>query len=543
MPENKIKDITDVFDYFGRDIERTRDYITNLSAVTSPYKLPNTRKLINEVLLGKGTSAAKGFVIVEHIVNHIEREEGVIIPYNNYQEFAVILEGKEVLTEEDIDIYLGREFDYITADSSWKQARERIYNHAIQKKGVLMEQYSSYKHGNIYIGFKNKGILKITGEGTNFQLQGKDNVYIHSHNEFPSKEERKPGSIEKLEDIFDLFTYEGNEKTDKFLLKAWFYFTFLNPSMKTALCITGEPGCGKSFLQKLLKGILIGFHDGVFNPNSMPEEDYSFTLMVKENKHIMLDEVNESTKAMKAKLRMLVTGEEIVFRPKYAKKNVKFKANVWLALSAHSPKFREADIAQRLLIVRLAKIQEQTKLIEESLFMEEMQGSRGLIWDNLTEKLQSILSNLGKNKDRIPLKNYCRQIEMANFAYNAFPEERELCLEAFESFNEIQSQFSAEFDPLMELLATCIEDRTGIGTSENNEVTFTSKELHESMKILAQQNQIKYFPATTHGLAQWISRRNSLLEKDFGYRKQRDTQANSLTHIFKAIKPEEGESF
>lgn len=539
MAATEIKDITDIYNYFDRDADKVKEYIQTLVATTEGYVLPDARELIREVLTAKGgTSTTKGMLIVELVINDIEQYEGLIIPYNNYQEFAIIIDGKSILIDEEIDTHLGREYDYIPSDATWRQVKDRLYNYAIGKKNIKVELFSTYKNGSVYIGYRDKGILKITGKEKKFQLQGEDNVYIQSSNIYPKKnpvEKKLPKSVEEM---FDLLIYDKeDEKRQKFLLKVWFYFTFFNPSMKTALCITGIPGTGKSLLQKLLKGTLFGFHDGTCNPNSLPEEDYVFALMMKESKYIFLDEVNQNNKNLKARLRMIVTGEESIFRLKYAKKNIKFKPNLWLSLSAHSPKFREADISQRLLVIKLAHPEKNnTKLIEEDKFMEQMELARGTIWESIIQELQDILHNLEADTKPIQLTNYCRQVEMANFAWKAFPEERDICFDAFNTMDEAQNDFSAEFDPIIDLIETLLEESIGEG---GEVIEFTGKTLHERMKGLAQANNIKSFPATVHGLAQWVNRRTSILEKQFGFKKKKDNKKNSYIYVFDKPSTEE----
>ena len=142
MPETKIKDITDIYSYFDRDIDKTKEYTQNLVATTTLFDLPDARDLIRTVLLKKGgTSTGKGMEIVELVINHIEQYEGLIIPYNNYQEFAIILDGKTILIDEEIDTHLGREYDYIPSDATWRQVKERLYNYAISKDNIKVELF------------------------------------------------------------------------------------------------------------------------------------------------------------------------------------------------------------------------------------------------------------------------------------------------------------------------------------------------------------------------------------------------------------------
>jgi len=530
----KIKDVSDVL--FSSP-KTAVDYIEKLTKSTEAFEPPDVAPEIMRVILGKGASMNKSIEIAELIIQDIRRFGGQVIPYNNYQEFALIIDGTNVLIDEKIMVHLSRKYNYMPSNAVWKLVYEHLYNYAVKQKGIHVKIYSTSKDNACYVGCKKGGLLKITKEEVALYPQGEDGVYIKTGNTLPAVGNPDATHPVTVEELFAMFVYDGNAEVQQFLLKSWFYFSFFDHSMRPALCVTGTPGSGKTFLMKLLKGLLFGYKGGKPNPNSMPEEDHVFTLMMKEYKYLFLDEVNESNSNLRAKIRMLVTGEETVFRPKYARKNIRFRPEIHLALSAHSPRFRDADIAQRLCIIRLAHPKDSRPPIREAEYLRAMEKQRGALWRNVTDTIQLILKNLVEPSGPIPLTSYCRQIELAQFAWQAFPEERKLCMKTFNGLDQSQSQFSAEFDPLVEALEDALLE------ANQEDSAWTSKQLYTLVLPLVKERGIKGLPLTVHGFAQWLSKRQTHLDERMGYTKKRNTSTNAVEHYFVLTKEKEEEVF
>lgn len=534
----KIKDASDLFNIESSIAKLFLDKLVE----ESPIIVADIKQIIEDITLSKGNSINKSMIITNMIIRDIEDSNGIILPFNNNQEMAIIIDGKSILIDEKVDVYLSTKYGFIPSDIMWRYIKDKLYVHALQKKEVDINLYSTFKNNKCYIGIRDEGLLIVDEKTTKIVLQGEDNIHVKSSNKI-SKEDlsficSKEGiSIDKfysLNDILNLFKYDSefNPEHQKFQLKVWFYYTFFNPIMKTALCIVGPPSCGKTLLQKILKGILFGFEGRIYNPNSMPEEDYVLTMMLKEYKYLFLDEVNENDSKIKSKLRMLVTGEETVFRPKYARRSIRFRPHIWLILSSHSPKFRDADISQRLCIIRLDK-PEQKNMINESLFFSFMKEKRPLIWKSMIEELQKIIFNLRKHKkENIPLTNYCRQIEMANFAYQAFPEQRKLCIEAFNTMDQVQSEFSAEFDPMIDLIGMWHEEIAG-SYSNNGKVIVSTKQLYNDLLPIAKDRGFRSFPVSIAGFGRWLQNRNKILKDSYGFERFRNTKENTWNYVFK----------
>jgi len=537
--EYKVKDISDLFK--AADLKTIKEFLQQLIDKSIPLVV-NIKEQIAGIALGKGNKETKASIITDIIIKDIYTSSGKLLPFNNNQEFAVVLNGKKILLDEKIDVFLKQCYEYIPSDILWRYVKDRLHNESLQYDEVIVDLYSTFQNGKCYIGIKNEGLIIVEKDGCSMELQGINNIYVKSSNMFNKKElehmceEKAPNSnldIKTIEDAFEIFSYDVEEdsSTQKYLLKIWFYYTFFNPGIKPVLCIVGPPGCGKTLLLKILKGILFGFHSNVYNPNSIPEEDYVLTMMLKEYKYLFLDEVNERNVNIKSKLRMLVTGEETVIRPKYARSAIKFRPNIWLALSAHSPKFREPDIAQRLCIINLEMPKQEP--ISESVFFRKMEESRPTIFRNILHTLQSIINNMKNNqKETIPLKQYCRQLDMANFAWKVFPEQRELCLQTFSSMDSAQSKFSAEFDPLLDVFEVWYMEKAKTYLSENGHITVNAKQLYEDLSPIVRERGIRSFPSSIKGLGKWIVNRSNILGRSYGFQRIRNISKDRWDYVF-----------
>lgn len=503
--EDGIKDISDLY---IKNVKKAIKVFNKLIEQANKIEI-TIKDRITEILRMRGNGDQKAEVIANMIVVDLKNDDGSIASYNYGQEWLLITGGKHILTDQFITIFLREKYGYYNT-ILWNDIKEKLYEISLNNK-IELHFETCFKNNKIYIGFKDNGILVINKDEITIKSQGCDNIFIQSNIEMPKDfniDEINKEAI-NMNSILDNFKFINSEQS-KLLTEIWFYNLFFDPVVKPLLTIVGAVGSGKTFLMKILKGILFGFNN--YLPNTIPEEDHSFILILKNNKFIFLDEVkNIKNDQILNKFRSVVTGEEMIFRPKYNRENIKFKPKNFLILAADDPRaMQKYDIAQRACIIIMDKM-EKIK-ISESILIKEFEEKRKKIWHGIIKALQTILINLNK-KDNIPLQNYCRLHDLANFAWNAFPKNKKEILKLFDNMALEQEKFSAEQDPILDLLE---DELTEKGQSE-----YTTKQLHNSLYPRSKEKGIN-MPKSISGFGQWLHYRDSILKDKFGMIKKKD---------------------
>lgn len=526
IEDKPIKDICDIINTFGQT-KNTDKIIKELIQQHTIFSI-TLKDRINNIIEQRGNSNIKEDTIVRIITEDIQDNGGSILAYNDGLEWLMIPDGKTSLIDSAISSFMRDRYGYCEKDI-WKIVRDKLYTYGIQTNKVKLYIDSVHINNKIYIGFKNKGILVIEKNSIHFELQGYDDIYIKTENLLPDNFIIDKKDIISFESLFEGFNFLKEPNISKLLILSWFYYSFFDYRIKPLLILVGASGSGKTFLQKLMKGILFGFDNSL--PNTIPEEDYVFNLMVKNNKYLYIDEVKHfgiKNSSILIKFRSLVTGEEMIFRPKYAKDSIMYKPSSYLILASDNPRLmQESDISQRACLVELDRYGITSK--GETNIFKNMETKRYKILNGIIQTLQKILINLDKNKDNnIPLKNPCRLYELADFVYKAFPQKRKECLYLFDNMMLEQEIFSAEQDPLIDILEEIIEELKNI---KGELIKLTIKQIYNLMQPKVFEKRIK-MPASYQGLSKWIKNRESILVKKFGMKKEKDLHTKNFIYIF-----------
>jgi hypothetical protein len=543
--DKHIKDITDMLSAVHGSVDALKEWIHDTVKATTEFDFPVIDK-IREVIVNRGNSNVKVEMITQMILEDIEAHGGIVLPFNKKQEIALIINGQDILTDKNIDIYLSETYNYLPSIEIWKQVKGSLYNHAIREHGsIKMHTYSHYKSKALYFGIKGKGLLKVDKDNTSHILQGEDKVYCKSANKVAIKGAGIKPIIDRIEDLLDVFNYDetilsGEEQ--KFLIQIWFYNTFFNfDTMQPILCAVGDTGGGKSQLFKFLKGLLFGFGERRnYTLNVIPEDDHERSLLLKDKKYLFFDEVNESSPKIKKFLRTMATGIEETFRPKYERHNIDFIPDAWLAINGlNLVSSREHDIAKRLCLIHLGKLSTADLTRQfgpEYIMYEKLNLARPHIWENMINDLQKILDNMEKHKkDFIQLPTPCRFMGLANFAWQAWPERRELAQSLFSKMDGLQSWHSADMDPIMDVVEEWCERDAGRykdPARKGMTLPLRAKILYKDMLAIANENKVKYFPKSHQAIGHWFAKRDVVLSEAFGYKREHNGATKNWEHRF-----------
>lgn len=545
--KKQAKDVSDLRGIAKDDKEFDR-FLAKMVESTEEFDFPIIDK-IQELILGKGASIVKAEIITTLIMEDIKKHSGETLPYNDGQELALIIKGKDILVEASIDRYLSKSYNFLPSLDVWKSAKGLLYNNALREHGsVKMHTYSMYQNKQLHFGLKENGVLSIAEDGFEYNLQGNNGIFIKSGNRLDLTTMPDKPIVSSLDDLLGALKFDEsilNTEEQVHLIKLWFYNTFFNfDTMQPILCAIGESGSGKSQLFKFLKGFLFGWGDKRnYIMNIIPEDDHELSTMLKDKKYLFFDEVNENNPKIKKLLRTMATGVEITYRPKYGIHNVEFVPNAWLAINGlNLVSSREYDIAKRLCLIQLAKLSTQdltSQFGPEYIMYQKFNEARPLMWQNMLVEIQDILKNMHKHeKDYIKLDSPCRFMGLANFAWQAWPDKkmRKLTHGLFSKMDSLQSQHSADMDPMMDIIEEWVEsDAFSFPDGNDSEYTkcIKTKEMFKLLQPIAKEHGVKYFPLSERALGQWFSKRELVLGEDYGYQRIRSASTKNFEHRFK----------
>ena len=540
------KDVSDIRRELGGDKKSLIDMLTEILERTAPFDFPVIDK-IKEIILNKGSAIVKAEIITTMIIEDLQKQSGLPLPFNDGQELCLIAKGKDILVDRAIDTMLSLKYNFLPTLDVWKSVRGLLYNHALREHGsVNIATYSTYKKGKLHFGLKGKGILSLSSKGHDYNLQGVDGIFIKSPNRIDLKALPAKSLVETVDDILNVLKFDESilsQEEQVHLIKVWFYNTFFNfDTMQPILCAIGESGSGKSQLFKFLKGILFGFgHKRNYMLNVIPEDDHELSLLLKGKKYLFFDEVNENSPKVKKFLRTMATGVEAIYRPKYERHNVEFIPDAWLGINGlNLVASREYDIAKRLCLVKLEPLSTQdltARFGPEYIMYQKLNEARPLIWQNMLVELQAILGNMDKHKkDYIKLDNPCRFMGLANFAWQAWPEKRDITHSLFSKMEGLQSHHSADMDPMMDIIEEWVETESMNHANQQEEgmtLPLRTKMMFRELQPLAKEHGVKYFPKSERALGQWFSKRELVLFEAVGYERIKNLSTKNFEHKFK----------
>ena len=539
------KDISDLRREIG-SIKRTKEILKKMVEDCEEFDFPTIDK-IREVIIGKGSSIVKAEIITNMIVEDLAKQSGVPLPFNKGQELSLIVKGKDILTDANIDRYLSLHYNFLPSLDIWRSVKGLLYNHALREHpSVNIHTYSTYKDKELHFGSKGEGILSISEKDTNFNLQGDRGIFIKSPSVITMSKTDHDATVETIDDLLNVLNFDQDilsQEEQVHLIKVWFYNTFFNfDTMQPILCAIGESGSGKSQLFKFLKGILFGFESKRnYMLNIIPEDEHELTNMLKGKKYLFFDEVNENSPKIKKFLRTMATGFEMTYRPKYERHNVEFIPDAWMGINGlNLVSSREYDIAKRLCLVKLEPLSTQeltAKFGPEYVMYQKLSQDRPLIWKNIISEIQSLLGNLHKNKnDFIQLDTSCRFMGLANFAWQAWPDKKDITHNLFSKMEGLQSHHSADMDPMMDILEEWAEvESRRFKSSDSSGLTtiLKTKTMFKELQPYAKDHGVKYFPKSERALGQWFSKREVAIRDSVGYERVKNTSTKNFEHRFK----------
>jgi hypothetical protein len=222
----------------------------------------------------------------------------------------------------------------------------------------------------------------------------------------------KDDSLNRL--FFDRISLKESamEREDRLLLlEAWMLSIFFESHMQTKaiLATLGEKGSGKTFALKFIGKILFG---EMFDVVPLPNKPDDFDAMVCHSRLCAIDNADTKIDWLLDKLAVVSTGGTLEKRQLFTTNEVvKFKPKCFVAITARTPKFRRDDIADRLIIMPMKRIQGGP--VPESDLISEIEDNRSHILTQIALRLKDVIVSLnapGTHKAQLRMADFFRLV-------------------------------------------------------------------------------------------------------------------------------------
>lgn len=360
------------------------------------------------------------------------------------------------------------EFTLNPTEVIYKYVVENLQIYA-RKNGKVSEVYNSIfynKNTNIVYLYNFKDVIyKITKSHILQVPNGTDGVLFKSNNHEPFYITDIQPDIDYLSKfMLDTINFDDSgllAEEYKTLLMYWFYGLFFESIMPTKpiLVLDGEKGSGKTTVSRKISKLKYGKNANVMQ---LPKKEDDFDIAVANNYYLAIDNADSYQAYLNDRLACVATGSVIKKRKLYTDNTeVIIPTKCFLSITSRTPKFRRDDIADRSLIIKLARFKNGFK--SDSSIYTELENNRNEIMSYVMKELQTILLALDVTRD----KEVSTDLRMADFAsfvirIASFKGNEDEMKKLLSKMSKEQDNFTLEGDVLLELLPYIINKYGGV---------------------------------------------------------------------------------
>jgi hypothetical protein len=182
------------------------------------------------------------------------------------------------------------------------------------------------------------------------------------------------------------------------LVTAWFMFLLFRSTSisRPLLALFGQPGSGKSTTFRRIYALLYGAGRSIGSVTTPEDFDYG----VSTDPLVVLDNVDSWEKWLPDRLALSASNSDIVKRKLYTDKDtITLRRQALIGLTAHSPKFIRADVADRLLLLNFSRLESFTS---ESAIINSVAENRSKVWGAIVKDVQKVLRTPQPEEYEVP---------------------------------------------------------------------------------------------------------------------------------------------
>ncbi len=500
-----------------------------------PQEISTPAQKIQNVRFSKGRSFEKLQIISGIVISEFQKR-ATFIKSSSFR-FLFDQETKHVYSvgdNRDFKAYMNetfginREFDYVLND----------LDREVQFRGIESEvhrfAYWDKSNHKLHIDRRNGEVIVLDGSKIDIVSNGMDGVFFLSPKKADPIEweildpefhyceqglelnsEDLPQKSLLLEVLTKGLRFVGplspqEQKSLLLIIVYVIFFESINPT-KPVIVATGPKGSGKTDLCRNIGRILIGKS---FEVTRFRNDERDFASTCAHNYLVVLDNLEEKSKWLMDMVAIIATGGEISMRELHTTcSELKLKLRVFLFLNAIDPKLRRDDIADRLMIFQLDRLD---TFRSESEISSDIEANQSKIWGELLTNLNSIVQRLKENALFPPGKFRLADFEVFAKRICADPNALEAVLEKMEG---LRGDYSLENDNLSHLLELWLQSgmETGAGRIPNIGRQVTASELLTEFQSLAKvDSNLECYYGEARSLGKKIHQIQPELERLFG---------------------------
>ncbi|OPY83925.1 MAG: hypothetical protein A4E71_02823 [Smithella sp. PtaU1.Bin162] len=431
-------------------------------------------------------------------------------------------------SNREYNILLGR-YGINRSEAIYNYVFEELYKEAFefgQKTKIHKLAYYNPNTFTSYVFNHGNQIYRINLSDIKLVDNGTDGVLFLSENKARLFNFKHTVSSSYIDDIifsktnFTADVLTPNER--RVLLIIWFYALFFESIMPTKpiLLFMGEKGSGKTTTLRKIGVLLLGDN---FDVASLTDDPKDFDAIITNSAFVVIDNADSKQKWLNDKLAVVATGGKVRKRELYTTNRlVDFTIQCFLAITARTPEFRRDDVADRLLFMRVDRI---NTFVAERHLLDEIISNRSQIMSEVVLHIQEVITALCMNSGIIESLSF-RMADFADFAFKLarYANIKEEVESIFKKLSAEQNQFTLENDPILELLIKWVPD--------NNGKEVTANDLYRELNAIAQREGIPFpYRDNVQGLLQHINNNMSNLSQFFNISRRRG-RARKAFYIF-----------
>jgi hypothetical protein len=246
------------------------------------------------------------------------------------------------------------------------------------------------------------------------------------------------------------------------LLEAWIYTLFFPNFFATKIIGggVGPAGSGKTSLFELVGRIIFG---SKFHPTPLPNDAQDLDAILTNEAFVLLDNADKRKEWLEDRLAVAATGGSIRRRRYFTTNELAdFPVRASVALTSRTPHFRREDVADRLLLFRVARLE---PFVAKKDLLKRFDNRRDLYMTRLVRRIPAILKRLRETADA-PVETKFRMADFGGFLIRVAPVfGRDVAsIEAtLARVVQVQRRFSAEDDSLVDLIGRWLTNSNNDG--------------------------------------------------------------------------------